>query len=109
MGGREREPPDDEALLVATLAFVLLAVADGRNRPALRARADRHFHRRAEDTRIPRNQPDGQGAGAKRRRCDARGSRRDLRLCHRPLSPSQTSPPPPPSPPPQLSLLAVFP
>jgi glutathione S-transferase len=40
----------DEALLVATFAFVFSAVADGGNRAALRAGADGYFHRRAEGT-----------------------------------------------------------
>src|SRR6266478_3410077 len=44
--------PEDETLLVATLAVVFRAVADGRNRKTLRARADRHFHQRAEDAGI---------------------------------------------------------
>jgi glutathione S-transferase len=37
-------------------------LADGGNRPAVRARADRHFHRRAEDAGISCDQSDGQGA-----------------------------------------------
>src|SRR5258706_542772 len=49
------------------LAAVFRAVADGRNRKALRARADRHFRRRAEDARISCDQSDGQGACAEGR------------------------------------------
>src|SRR5216684_8906949 len=100
--------PDDETLLVATLAIVFRAVADGRNRKTLRARADRHFHRRAEGAGISCNQSDGQGAGAEGRRRDARGSRRDLRLCRRTLSASQTGAAPGRSPARQISILAVF-
>ena len=79
-----------QALLVAALAVVFGAVADGRNRAALRARADRHFQRRAEDAGISRHQSDGQGAGAAGRRGDAGGGRRDLRLCRRALSARRT-------------------
>ena len=61
---KKEERSDDETLLVAALAVVLRAVADGRNRTALRAGADRHFQGRAEDAGISRDQSDGQGAGA---------------------------------------------
>src|SRR5216684_6001290 len=100
--------PEDETLLVATLAVVFRAVADGRNRKTLRARADRHFHRRTEDAGISCNQSDGQGAGADGRRCDARGGRRDLRLCRRTLSGSETRPAAGRSAAREISLLAVF-
>src|SRR5216684_4073479 len=100
--------PDDETLLVATLAIVFRAVADGRNRKTLRARADRHFHRRAEGAGISRDQSDGQGAGADGWRCDARGSRGDLRLCRRALSGSETRPAAGRSAAREISLLAVF-
>src|SRR5712671_6786242 len=100
--------PEDETLLVATLAVVFRAVADGRNRKTLRARADRHFHQRAEDAGISRDQSDGQGAGTVGRRGDARGSRRDLRLCRRTLSGSQTRPAAGRSAAREISLLAVF-
>jgi hypothetical protein len=33
--GKGKEPADDEALLVATFAFVFVAVVDGRNRAAV--------------------------------------------------------------------------
>src|SRR5450631_2155982 len=106
--GRRKEPLDDETLLVATLAVVFRAVADGRNRKTLRARADRHFHRRAEDAGISCDQSDGQGAGADGGRCHARGSRRDLRLCRRTLSGSETRPAAGRSAAREISLLAVF-
>jgi len=48
-------------------------LADGRDRAALRARADRPRQGFAEDAGISRHQSDGQGTGAEGRRHDARG------------------------------------
>src|SRR5207237_10220112 len=108
IAGRNQEPLNDQAVLVSTYALILLALADGRNRPALPACAGRHFQGRAESTRISRDQSNGQGASAKRWRGDARRRCRDMRLACRALSAIQPGTALGRSSPREISLLAVF-